>query len=105
MVVVTDKKILVFEMSCPFDTRIKEKEKEKKNKYDRNFLKFLRTNINQLLNKNYEIELIPIIIGALGLYDNELSTILKLHIKKKNIHTKLQKSVLNNSAQILHKCN
>lgn len=105
LIVVYKSQILIFEMSCPFDLRINEKKEEKETKYSKQYLKFMKRKINELLDSDFEITLVPIIVGALGLFNSSLRIDLEKYTDDKKIIEKIQKKTIINSALIVAHCN
>ena len=98
-IVLVDKvqqKCLIIDVACPGDNRIAEKEEEKLQRYD-----LLKREIKRLWRMK-NIDIIPIIVGALGSITTELGK----RIEQLNIEIaieKLQKTTLLGTARILRK--
>ena len=98
-IVLVDKvqqKCLIIDVACPGDNRIAEKEEEKLQRYD-----LLKREIKRLWRMK-NIDIIPIIVGALGSITIELGK----RIEQLNIEIaieKLQKTTLLGTARILRK--
>ena len=96
-IVLVDKvqqKCLIIDVACPGDNRIAEKEEEKLQRYD-----LLKREIKRLWHMK-SIDIIPIIVGALGSITTELGK----RIEQLNIEIaieKLQKTTLLGTARIL----
>lgn len=91
-----EKKTLLIDVACPMDHNIKKKEKEKVDNYQE--LKFELQRI-----WNTKIEIVPIVIGALGAVTGNLKTNLeKIGLEHVQVH-QLQKCVLLKTGNILRK--
>ena len=88
------KECILVDVACPFDTRVKEKEEEKIAKYQD--LKYEIKRIWQCCR----VEVIPVIIGALGTVTKRLSSWLEV-IGTIDIFNFMQKACLLGSARIL----
>ena len=86
----------MIDISCPADKNVEKKEREKLEKYQE-----LRMELRKLWNK--KIDVIPIVIGALGaVTPNFESYLLTLNTKDINSN-QLQKTVLLQTANILRR--
>ena len=89
-------KTLLIDVACPMDHNIQSKEKEKLDHYQE-----LKFELERLWNT--KIEIVPIIIGALGSVTEKLQTSLKkIGLKHVQVH-QLQKCVLLKTGNILQK--
>ena len=68
----TSRKCLLFDIACPFDTRVANKEKEKIEKYQD-----LRRELQRIW-KFSDVKIIPVIIGALGTLPKCLPRVLNM---------------------------
>ena len=91
-----DRSCLLIDISCPFDTRIERKEKEKIEVYQD-----LKREIKRLWNVR-EVKIVPIIIGALGTSGKNFENWLKKIEIECNTEL-LQKACLLGTAKILRK--
>ena len=96
VVIKETKKCLIIDVACPFDTRIKEKEKEKVEKYQD-----LKREIKRIWQCK-EVTIIPIIIGTLGTVNTNFKLWLKKLELKLSFRT-MQKVCLLGSARIVRK--
>ena len=87
---------MLIDISCPFDTRIERKEKEKIEVYQD-----LKREIKRLWNVR-EVKIVPIIIGALGTIGKNFENWLKKIEIECNMEL-LQKACLLGTAKMLRK--
>ena len=91
-----EKECLIIDVACPFDTRIKSKEAEKKEKYDD-----LKREVKKIW-KMKKVSVIPVVIGALGTIGKNFDMWIRtLGLEKKK--GLMQKACLLGTAKILRK--
>ena len=91
-----NKNVVIIDPSCPFDTRIREKEKEKLDNYNQLKYELVR------LWKLKKCSIVPVVIGSLGTVTNKI----ELWIKEIDIQCQielLQKAFLLVTSRIIRK--